>query len=130
MTNLNPATLHKPGGLYSHAVETPADARWLHCAGQIGVAPDGTIAESFEAQAEQAWTNLRAVLAAAGMGVDDIVKVTHFLIRPTDVAAYRPVVARHLGDARPASTMLVIQALARPEFLIEVEAVAAQPTAR
>jgi len=125
MTAHNPAAVHKPGALYSHAIETRPNARWLHCAGQIGVAPDGGIPETFEAQAEQAWTNLLAVLAGAGMGVDHIVKVTHFLVRPPDVAAYRPIVARFLGEARPASTMLVIQALARPQFLIEVEAIAA-----
>jgi enamine deaminase RidA (YjgF/YER057c/UK114 family) len=126
MTKLNPPTVHQPGGLYSHAVETKGNVRWLHCAGQIGVAPDGTIPDTFEAQAEQAWSNLMAVLAAGNMSRDDIVKMTHFLTRPTDVVAYRGVVARFLGNARPASTMLVIQALARPEFLIEVEAVAAK----
>jgi 2-iminobutanoate/2-iminopropanoate deaminase len=126
MANLNPTIVHKPGALYSHAVETQGNVRWLHCAGQVGVAPDGAVRDGFEAQAEQAWTNVMAVLAAAGMGRDNLVKITHLLVRPSDVAAYRPVIAKFLGDARPASTMMILQALARPEYLIEVEAIAAK----
>ena len=67
-----------------------------------------------------------AVLAAAGMDRDNLVKITHLLVRPSDVAAYRPVIAKFLGDARPASTMMILQALARPDYLIEVEAIAAK----
>jgi enamine deaminase RidA (YjgF/YER057c/UK114 family) len=126
MTKLNPSTVHKPGAPYSHAVETTGNVRWLHCAGQVGVRPDGTIPETFEAQAEQAWSNVIAVLAAAGMDRDNLVKITHLLVRPSDVAAYRPVIAKFLGDARPASTMMILQALARPDYLIEVEAIAAK----
>ncbi|MGH7073304.1 MAG: RidA family protein [Stellaceae bacterium] len=130
MAMLNPPTIHQPAGLYSQAVETTGPVRWLHCAGQVGVAPDGTVHDGFEAQAEQAWTNLMALLAAADMTRDNIVKVTHFLTRPADLAAYRGVVARFLGEARPASTMLVIAALARPNLLIEVEAIAANTASR
>lgn len=125
MKILNPSTLHKPGGAYSHAVETTGDIRWLHCAGQVGVAPDGTIRDGLTAQAEQAWTNVMAVLAAAGMTRDDIVQVRHLLVHPADVPDYRAVANRFLGDHRPASTMMVLQALARPELLVEVEVVAA-----
>lgn len=125
MKTLNPSTVHKPGGAYSHAVETTGNVRWLYCAGQVGVAPDGAVREGFAAQAEQAWTNVMAVLAAGGMTRDHIVQVRHLLVRPADVAAYRAVASRFLGDHRPASTMMVLQALARPELLIEVEVVAA-----
>jgi enamine deaminase RidA (YjgF/YER057c/UK114 family) len=126
MTKLNPPTVHTPGAPYSHAVETSGTVRWLHCAGQVGIAPDGALREGFVAQAEQAWANVIAVLAAAGMGPEHLVKVTHLLVRPSDVAAYRPVTARFLGDQRPASTMMILQALARPEYLIEIEAIAAK----
>lgn len=124
-TKLTPAGVHTPGAAYSHAVETSGNVRWLHCAGQVGIAPDGTVRDGFTAQAEQAWSNVLAVLKAAGMGPENLVKITH-LVRPGDVAAYRPVVAKYLGDQRPASTMMVLQALARPEYLIEVEAIAAK----
>jgi len=125
-TKLTPAGVHTPGAAYSHAVETTGNVRWLHCAGQVGIAPDGTVRDGFTAQAEQAWSNVLAVLKAAGMGPENLVKITHLLVRPGDVAAYRPVVAKYLGDQRPASTMMVLQALARPEYLIEIEAIAAR----
>ncbi|HEV8027439.1 MAG TPA: RidA family protein [Stellaceae bacterium] len=117
----NSNTVAAPGGPYRHGIETPPNARWLHIAGQIGVAP-----EDFDGQADQCWRNIKAILAAAGMGVENLVKVTHFLTRAEDIAAYGRVRSRHLGEARPASTLLVISALARPGLLVEVEAIAAK----
>lgn len=126
MKTYNPSTVAAPTGPFSHGVETPPNARWLHISGQIGIAPDGKVPAEFEAQAEQCWRNIKAVLAAAGMGVENLVKCTHFLTRAEDVATYGKVRARQLGEARPASTLLVISALARPGLLVEVEAVAAK----
>ena len=65
------------------------------------------------------------MLERAGMSVHDLVKVTHYLCRAADIPAYVKVRARFLGDARPASMLLVVGELVRPEFLLEVEAVAA-----
>jgi enamine deaminase RidA (YjgF/YER057c/UK114 family) len=126
LRRLNPAASAPPVGAYSHGIEVPAGARLLFVAGQIATAPDGTLPADFAAQAEQAWRNVEAVLAASGMAVDDLVKITSFLVREEDVPAYRTVLLRHLGEARPASTLLVVKALARPDFLVEVEAVAAE----
>ena len=126
MKTYAPNTVAAPAGPYSQGVEIPAGARVLHLAGQIGIAPDGTLPADFEAQADQCWKNIKAVLAAAGMGVEDLVKCTHFLTRQEHVAAYGKVRARHLGEARPASTLLVISALAGPGMLVEVEAIAAK----
>jgi 2-iminobutanoate/2-iminopropanoate deaminase len=120
-----PATVAPPTG-YSHGVELGAGARVLYIAGQVGAAPDGTIAKDIRGQAEQAWKNIGNVLAAAGMELKDLVKVNHYLTRKEDIAAYREVRAKMLGSHQPASTLLVIQALAREEFLVEVEAVAAK----
>ena len=117
----NSNTVAAPGGPYRHGIETPPNARWLHIAGQIGVAP-----EDFDGQADQCWRNIKAILADPGMGVENLVKVTHFLTRAEDIAAYGRVRSRHLGEARPASTLLVISALARPGLLVEVEAIAAK----
>jgi 2-iminobutanoate/2-iminopropanoate deaminase len=126
MKTYAPKDVAAPVGPYSHGVEAPPNARWLYIAGQIGTAPDGSMAPDFAAQADQCWKNVKAVLAAAGMGVGDLVKVTHFLTRPEDVATYGKVRAGHLGDARPASTLLVVAALARPGILCEVEGIAAK----
>jgi 2-iminobutanoate/2-iminopropanoate deaminase len=122
----NPGNVAAPTGPFSHGVEVPAGARWLYISGQVGLAPDGKAPADLEGQANQCWRNIKAVLAAAGMSVQDLVKCTHFLTRAEDVAAYGKIRASHLGEARPASTLLVISALARPGLLVEVEAIAAK----
>ena len=53
LKHLNPATIAKPAGRYSHLVEVPPGARWLYVAGQVGIKPDGTMLQGFEAQDEQ-----------------------------------------------------------------------------
>ncbi len=121
----NPSTVAAPAG-YSHGVELPPNARILYIAGQLGVAPDGTFARDITGQAEQAWRNIQNVLAAAGMSIENLVKVNHYLTRKEDLAGYRAVRGRMLGDHKPASTLLVISALAREEALVEVEAIAAK----
>ena len=121
----NPGTV-APGTGYSHGVELAAGARVLYIAGQLGVTPDGSFARDIKGQAEQAWRNIQAVLAAAGMSLENLIKVNHYLTRKEDIAGYREVRARMLGDHKPASTLLVISALAREEALVEVEAVAAK----
>ncbi len=121
----SPPTVAAPTG-YSHGVELGAGARIVYVAGQVGAAPDGSIAKDIRGQATQAWKNIENVLAAAGMELKDIVKVNHYLTRKEDIAGYREVRAKALGSHQPASTLLVISALAREEFLVEVECVAAK----
>ncbi len=122
---------HNPGAIaaafsrYSLGVEAPATARWLYVSGQVGVAPDGAVADGSEAQMEAAWRNVLAILDSAGMGPGDLVKVTVFLTRAEDVGLYRQVRDRMLAGAEPASTLIVITALAHPDWLVEIEAVAA-----
>jgi enamine deaminase RidA (YjgF/YER057c/UK114 family) len=122
----NPAAVAPPGGRYSHAVEVPANARLLYISGQIGAATDGAVPSGIVAQTENCWRNILAILADAGMGIADLVKVTIFLTREEDIAAYRDARDRIIGDARPASTLVVCSRLVRPEWLVEVEAVAAK----
>ena len=121
----NPSTIAAAFSSYSLAIEAPAQARWLHVSGQVGVAPDGALAEGPEAQMETAFRNLLAILDSAGMGPHDLVKVTVFLTRQEDVGAYREVRDRMLAGATPASTLLVISGLANPDWLVEIEAIAA-----
>ena len=125
LKRLNPATIVPPFAKYSQGVEAPAAARWLHISGQVGVLPDGTLAADPEGQIETAWSNVLAVLESAGMTAHDLVKVTVFMTRPEDVAISRKVRERMLKDALPASTLVIVRALANPDWLVEIEAVAA-----
>lgn len=61
------------------------------------------------------------------MSLKDVVKMTGYIVRPTDRDAYRDARNKNLGTARPASTLLVVARLGRPEWLIEIDCVAAQP---
>ena len=115
-----------PTGPFSHGVEVLAECA---LAAYLRADRHGSrrkVPSEFVAQAAQCWRNVKAVLAAAGMGVENLVKCTHFVTRAEDVATYGKVRARQLGEARPASTLLVISALARPGLLVEVEAIAAK----
>ena len=125
----NPPTIADPIGTYSHGVEVPPNARWLYIAGQIGMRKDGTVPPTVEAQTEVAWQNIVAILAAAGMKVTDVVKMTQFLVNLEDFPKYAATRAKFLAGHRPASTGLVIRSLVRPEYLVEVEAVAAKAAA-
>ena len=120
-----PNTVAEPFGPYSHAVEVPEGARLLYISGEVGVLPEGTVPQGIEAQAEACWRNIIAILADARMGVGDLVKITTYLVRPEDVAAAGAARAKHFGNARPGSATIIVKALVVPEWLIEIEAVAA-----
>ena len=126
LTLLNPPTVVKPFSRYSQAVEVPANCRWLHISGQVGATPDGTILEGFEAQARQVWQNISAILTAAGMGVEHLVKVNIFVTSAEYVGPSRAIRDAALKGATPASTFLVVAALAHPDLVVEIEAVAAK----
>jgi enamine deaminase RidA (YjgF/YER057c/UK114 family) len=119
-------TIALPRAHYSHGVEVPANARWLVPAGAVPIAPDGSIPLGIEAQAERCWLNVLAVLASARMTLADVVKVTIYLTRKEDMPGFRKVRDRILGEHRPASTLLVVSGLANPEYLVEIDVVAAK----
>lgn len=115
-----------PTSFYSHAIEVVARSRLLFISGQIAIAPDGSCATDFATQARQCWRNLTAVLAEAEMTLSDVVKIQAFLTRSSDLGEYRSIRNEMVGSTRPAHTLLVVSALGRPEWLVELEAVAAK----
>ena len=125
LRRLTPAGIHPPFANYCHATLAPAGGRWLYVSGQLGVRPDGVIPEGFVEQAEACFGNIALILAEAGMSAADLVRLNTYLTDPADLATYMSVRDRHVADPPPASTLLVVQALARPQFRIEIEAIAA-----
>lgn len=123
---LIPHNHQTPLANYSHAIEVPPNARWLHVSGQVAVDKDGKTPPDFESQVTLVFENLGAALASAGMTAADLVKVNVFLTRPEDVPALRAARDAFQGANRPASTMVVVRQLVRPEWLVEIEAVAAR----
>lgn len=122
----NPVTMAKSAAHYSQGVEIPPGARTLYIAGQVGVSPAGVMAAGFEAQAEEAWRNVKRVLAAAGMGIEDLVHVNIYFLDEAKVPVVRAIRDRWLGAHKPSSTFAVVRALAQPDWLYEMDAVAAK----
>lgn len=118
----------KPFGVFSSAAWQPP-GRVLHLSGQVAQAEDGSLvgAGDIVAQTRQVLSNLRGVLASVGGTMADIQKVTIFvtdLSRLMDIHAVR---AEFFAPPYPASTLVQVSALVRPEYLIEIEAVAVVP---
>ena len=129
LTFLDPPTVHKPGAAYSHSAVVPAGTELVFIAGQVGMRPDGSAAGSIVEQSEQVFANISAVLAAHGLEATALVKLTTFLVAGQDIQAVRAAVSRFLGGHRPASTLVYVSQLADPAWHVEVEAIAARPTA-
>ena len=120
----NPDTVCAPAAPYYQNTEVPAGVRWLVTAGQVGIKPDGTLIKDCKGQIKQTWENVRAVVEAAGMTPDDIVKLTIYVTdmgRRAEVSeARKEVFADHL----PASTFLQVSGFIQDGLLVEVDAIA------
>lgn len=121
-THANPEGMHTPTG-YSHVVKA---GDTVYIAGQVSVAPDGSVVGEgdAEAQAEQVYQNMKTALAHAGASFKDVVKTTTYVVNEDCIPHTRAARQRYFETDPPASTLLVISRLARPEFLIEIEAIA------
>jgi 2-iminobutanoate/2-iminopropanoate deaminase len=125
---INPPSLVKPTG-YTHVVVAP-DGRTAYVAGQVAFDSTGQIvgAGDFSTQAERVFQNLRRALTSVGGSLDNVVKTTTFITDLKNVPALRDVRGKYLDSRRPpANTLLVVSSLARPELMIEVEAIAILP---
>jgi enamine deaminase RidA (YjgF/YER057c/UK114 family) len=121
VTFTNPETVHKPGR-YSHAALVTGAGRRLVVSGQVGTAPDGTVAADADAQIGQALANLGAILAAHDMTPANVVKVTVFITDRALLDSLRTQRSAFFGDHVPTSTLLIVAGLADPRFLVEIEA--------
>jgi enamine deaminase RidA (YjgF/YER057c/UK114 family) len=123
--HINPDGMAKPGA-YSHVV-IGTGTRIVSVAGQVGLDADGQLVGKgdFAAQALQAYRNVETALAAAGAGFDDVTKMTVFIVGYDEAVHFKPLIAARsevIPGKKPANTLLGVQALASPDFLIEVEA--------
>ena len=123
---LTPKSIPAPSGSYVHGMEVPANARLLFIAGQTPGRMDGTVPATFEEQIDIVWQRIGAILAEAGMGYTDLVKVQTFVTKPEYLAKTSAARKRVLGDHRPTATLLCITSLATPEYMVEIEAIAAK----
>ena len=125
------AGLSNPLGLYSHVSRIKSGTTLIFIAGQVATDSAGALvgSDDFSAQVEQVFKNLEAALEAAEATFENVTKFTTYITRDTDIAAF--MLARERIFAKiypsgkyPPNTLLVINRLVQPEFLIEIEAIA------
>jgi enamine deaminase RidA (YjgF/YER057c/UK114 family) len=125
---LNPPNVPQPSSHYSQGVLTGPCSKRLFISGQVGMGADKALAQGLEAQAELAFDNLFAIIAAAEMTLADLVKLTVYCAVPGSIGIIRQVRTRKLGRHAPASTYLEVAGLANPSYLVEIEGEAVRET--
>jgi enamine deaminase RidA (YjgF/YER057c/UK114 family) len=126
MRPLNPQTIRRPFANYSHGVEVPPGSRLVFASGQLGITVDDRIPEDAGAQAELCFRAIGEILREAGMDFSDLVRVTAFVTGRAHLAPYMAARDRFVRPPPPASTLMIVAGFARPEFKVEVEAIAAK----
>ena len=122
---ITPSALRAPFARYSHAIEVPVGARLVFCSGQLGIGADETIPDGAEAQATLIFKAIVAILAEAGMGLADIVRINAYVTGREHMAGYMKARDAVVCDPPPASTLMIVSGVTREEFKVEVEVVAA-----
>jgi 2-iminobutanoate/2-iminopropanoate deaminase len=118
----NPETVHPPVAGYSHHVEISEAKRWLVLSGQIGMLVDGALPYDPIEQFKVTLDNIHKNLQAAGMEIQDVVKLTIYLVGEIDTDKRREVLGEWLGSHSPCSTLLYVAALATPDIKVEIDA--------
>jgi enamine deaminase RidA (YjgF/YER057c/UK114 family) len=126
MRILNPSSIHPPFANYAHGVEVCPGARLVMCSGQLGVGRDGVVPDAVEAQARLCFRAVAAILGEAGMSIADIVKINAYVTAAEYLSGYMKVRDEFVGNPAPASTLMIVQGFARPEFKVEIEVLAAR----
>ncbi len=124
---LRPGDIAPPFARYAHGVVVPGGYELIFTSGQLGMAADGIIPESAEAQADLIFGNLSAILAARGAGPADVLRLNAFVTDRDHMAGYMAARDRWLASVLrlPASTLVIVSGFTRVEFKVEVEVTAA-----
>ena len=118
----NPPNVHQPLAAYTHQIEIQGPERLLILSGQVGRTIDGAVPDDPVQQLEVAMENLYRQLRAAEMDVNNIVKLTFYLVGDMDAERRRDVIAAWLHDHKPCMTLVYVVALASPAYKVELDA--------
>jgi enamine deaminase RidA (YjgF/YER057c/UK114 family) len=127
MRALSPSSIRPPLARYSHGIAVPAGHRLVFTAGQLGIGHDERIPEDSEAQADLCFANIAAILAEDGMTLANVVRLSVYVTAREHMQGYRLSRDRYFPGTPPSTTLIMVAGLVRPEFLIEIEAIAAAP---
>ncbi len=125
-TPVNPRELAPPAASYSHAYVSPAGSSLIHTSGVVPIRRDGSVPAGIVDQVEVVWANIRTILGAAGFLMSEVVSVTTYVVAGEDLGDVMAARDRAMAGHRPASTLVVVPQLARPEWRVEIAVVAAQ----
>jgi enamine deaminase RidA (YjgF/YER057c/UK114 family) len=127
ITRTNPDGMSKPLANYSHVVTAEGAQKLVFCAGQVAADADGNVLppDDFDAQAKLVMENLTKALAAGGAKISDVTKITIYIVNQHDVPKARNILKTYFAGHAPGSTLCVLRGLANPNFLVEIEAIAA-----
>ena len=129
MRHITPQGIRPPFARYSYGVEIPAGHRILVCSGQLGIAPDDRVPATVEEQTHLCFRNIGAVLEGGRRSRSrDVVRINAFVVSREHLKGYMSVRDHYIGDPPPASTLMIVSGFSRPEFLVEVEVIAAAPS--
>jgi len=129
MRHITPKAIRPPFARYSYGVEIPAGYRILVCSGQLGVDSADHVPTTVEDQTRLCFGNIEAVLKEAGLGFADVVRINAFVSGREHLKGYMAARDQFIQDPPPASTLMIVGGFSRPEFLVEVEVLAAGPAA-
>lgn len=121
---LNPAGIARPAANYAQAVLSVAPTRWVHTSGIVPTRADGSVPEALADQADVVWTTIAALLQDGQLELGDVVSMTTYVVQGNDLGVVMAARDRALAGHRAASTLVVVPALARPEWRLEISAVA------
>jgi len=121
---IHPDGIAPPAANYAHAVLSEAPEKILHTAGVVPTLPDGSVPESLDEQASAVWDNVLAILRSASMGPAHVVSVTTYATPGHELGSVMAARDRALEGRLVASTLVVVQELAQPEWKVEVAVVA------
>jgi 2-iminobutanoate/2-iminopropanoate deaminase len=127
MRALSPSSIRPPLARYSHGIAVPAGHRLVFTAGQLGISLDEKVPADSEAQADLCFANLAAILAEDGMTLANIVRLSVYVTAREHMQGYRRARDRQFPGTPPTTTLIMVSGLARPEFVVEIEAIAAAP---
>jgi 2-iminobutanoate/2-iminopropanoate deaminase len=125
MRHITPKTIHPPFARYSYGVEIPPGHRILFCSGQLGIDLADRVPPTVEEQTQLCFRNIGAVLKEADLGFADVVRINAFVTGREHLKGYMAARDQFISDPPPASTLMIVSGFARPEFLVEVEVLAA-----
>ena len=124
ITRINPKALGGEPAAYTNGMLT--DSNTLYISGQIGIDAQGVASPDFEAQTRQTWANIETILKEAGMTLKDIVKTTIFLVDRADYPTFVKVRTEILDGHKPASTLVYVSGLVKPEWKVEIDVIASR----